>query len=245
MSEVVQVQVMGKTYPIVVQQDDWPESPREWSNLGTMSCLHRRYKLGDEQLPISDYCEAMTDHLSVLAYERFIKSEFSSKYLDSDNDELNRAGLDRAQAWVEQNMIVLPLYLMDHSGLSMRTSPFGCSWDSGQVGFIFCTKDKARQELGVKRLTARHIERIELMLKNEVELYSNYLNGSVYCYHSDELDVSSGGFFGYDHDESGLVESAISDISWVLRQKLKSHHQKLKSQITHKVPLHHRVPLPF
>ena len=134
---------------------------------------------------------------------------------------------------------------MDHSGLSMSTGSFGCPWDSGQVGFIYCSKEQARQELGVKRLTAQHIERIEGMLKFEVELYSNYLSGSVYFYRNDELDVSCGGFFGYDHDKSGLIESAVSDISWVLRQKLKTHHHILKSQITHRVPLHYRQPLPI
>ena len=28
--------------------DESPESPREWSNLGTMLCWHRRYNLGDK-----------------------------------------------------------------------------------------------------------------------------------------------------------------------------------------------------
>ena len=29
--------------------DDSPESPREWDNLGTMYCEHRRYRLGDDK----------------------------------------------------------------------------------------------------------------------------------------------------------------------------------------------------
>jgi hypothetical protein len=32
-----------------IEQDICPESPREWDNLGTMVCWHRRYNLGDKQ----------------------------------------------------------------------------------------------------------------------------------------------------------------------------------------------------
>lgn len=48
---------MGITAKII--QDDNPESPREWNNLGTMACWHRRYDLGDEQPDVSpeDYFE--------------------------------------------------------------------------------------------------------------------------------------------------------------------------------------------
>ena len=35
-------------YTIKIFQDDCPESPRTWCNLGTMLCLHPRYALGDE-----------------------------------------------------------------------------------------------------------------------------------------------------------------------------------------------------
>ena len=30
--------------------------------------------------------------------------------------------------------IYLPLYLYDHSGITMNTTGFSCQWDSGQVG---------------------------------------------------------------------------------------------------------------
>jgi hypothetical protein len=57
--------------------------------------------------------------------------------------------------------------------------------------------------------------------------------------------VGCGGFYGDDHDKSGLLESAISDITGTLLQKMKSHHHKLKAQIVSKVPLQYRQPLPI
>ena len=37
-------------YDIKIEQDEYPESPREWENLGTMVCFHRRYDLGDKHI---------------------------------------------------------------------------------------------------------------------------------------------------------------------------------------------------
>lgn len=35
-------------YTINITHDEYADSPREWDNLGTMVCFHRRYNLGDE-----------------------------------------------------------------------------------------------------------------------------------------------------------------------------------------------------
>lgn len=37
---------------------------------------------------------------------------------------------------------VYPLYLLDHSGLMLSKSPFGCKWDSGQIGYMYMRKDE-------------------------------------------------------------------------------------------------------
>jgi hypothetical protein len=37
-----------ENYEIEIIQDEDPESPREWDNLGTMVCQHRKYNLGDK-----------------------------------------------------------------------------------------------------------------------------------------------------------------------------------------------------
>ena len=35
-------------YILTVEQEDYSESPREWDNMCTMVCWHRRYNLGDK-----------------------------------------------------------------------------------------------------------------------------------------------------------------------------------------------------
>ncbi len=43
----VETKTIGK-YLIEILNDEDPENPREWDNLGTMVCFHRHYNLGDK-----------------------------------------------------------------------------------------------------------------------------------------------------------------------------------------------------
>jgi hypothetical protein len=79
-------------------------------------------------------------------------------------------------------VVILPLYLFDHSGLTMATTPFNCPWDSGQVGFIFITRAKAVAEWGKKLCTSKVKEMATKCLEAEVETYDQYLRGEVYGY---------------------------------------------------------------
>lgn len=74
----------------------------------------------------------------------------------------------------------LPVYAHVHGGFSLSTGPFSCPWDSGQSGFVYCTKKKAIAEFGKKTLTARAREATLRCLKAEVETFHQYLNGDVY-----------------------------------------------------------------
>lgn len=99
---------------------------------------------------------------------------------------------------------VVPVYLMDHSGLALDTKPFGCSWDSGQVGFIYTTSEKMK-EIGVTS------GRVKAMLRSEVEVYGMYVEGDCWGYVIEDDDDVEGeqvdscwGFYGEkDAKESG------------------------------------------
>jgi len=101
--------------------DESPESPREWDNLGTMVCAHRRYSLGDEQ------AQNLDDYDSWFGW-------FHGEVIEPNGGD--------------SNVVWLPLFMLDHSGISIRTSSFNDPWDSGQVGYIYATKDKLRKETG-------------------------------------------------------------------------------------------------
>ena len=187
-----QLDLLPAAFRLRIVRDEDPQDPREWDNLGTMVCWHRRYKLGDEQ-PRQD----------------------SQEYIDNLPPHIS-----------------LPLYLYDHSGITMRTSAFSCQWDSGQVGFIYVPITKVKAEYGWKVLTAKRRAQIEQYLRNEVETYDHYLTGNVFGFELEkqvagewEPEDSCYGFFGDDVDgvhcsanwfTKEQVRSAFSDLdNWV------------------------------
>jgi len=127
----------------------------------------------------------------------------------------------------KENAVVLPLYLMDHSGLTLQTKPFGGingHFDSGQVGFIVATKKEIRKNFGIKNVTKKYIKQVTEMLVAEVEIYNQFLSGDVYGYEHFEIDSegnennihSCWGFFGDDIATNGMLDHIEGDASeWV------------------------------
>lgn len=74
----------------------------------------------------------------------------------------------------EDAICILPLYLYDHSGISMKCYRHGqhSAWDCGQVGFIYTTKKRVLELCG-KNKTKKSIEK---ELENEVEIYNKYIS---------------------------------------------------------------------
>jgi hypothetical protein len=124
----------------------------------------------------------------------------------------------------DKSYVSLPLYLYDHSGVTMSTKPFSCSWDSGQVGVIFVSKEDIRKEYSCKNVTKKLKEKVLNVLRSEVETYDNYLTGEVYGYTIKDSDLneyySCWGFYGSDHEKSGLLEYAKCAIDCQVKEDL-------------------------
>jgi hypothetical protein len=133
----------------------------------------------------------------------------------------------------EVNAIWLPLYLYDHSGISMSTNknyPFNCPWDSGQVGVIYITLDDIRAEMArpkplkkgqknpdlapIKHITKADRERVIQMLESEVSVYNSYLTGDVYGWEvidpDGEFIDSCWGYYGYKEIDYMIQEAQKS-----------------------------------
>ena len=111
---------------------------------------------------------------------------FHNRYSLGDKHNYNSkdySGWDEMKRAIIKNEnvgVILPLYLYDHSGITMNTTGFSCPWDSGQVGFIFVSKKKILEEYGGKIVTKQLKDRITKYLVGEVETYDKYLTGEVY-----------------------------------------------------------------
>ena len=82
----------------------------------------------------------------------------------------------------EKAVLIKPLYLYAHSGITISTSPFSCPWDSGQVGFVYVTRKDLLDNYNKKKVTKKLIESAEKILDSEVNIYDNYIIGSVFRY---------------------------------------------------------------
>lgn len=163
---------------LIIGQDDDAQSPRElFENVGTMVCFHSRYTLGDEQPSCSpeEYLLEMMQQREWRLHGKSVPDEIQLKHV---------------QAYIDKHYFILPLYLYDHSGITMKITPFSCRWDSGQVGFIYADKD------------CKDYDDMLAGLTSEVETYDKYLTGDVYFY---QLEDSSGevidsccGFYGFE-----------------------------------------------
>lgn len=158
---------MKTTFNYRIEQDTNAENPRtSFDNVGTMVCWHRNYNLGDEQPK-----ESIEDFLfNLAAYNTY----------DKNGNLAETPPIAQMLKRIEKDHVILPLFLYNHSGITISTSPFGCRWDSGQVGFIYVHRDKALKEWGLKPNNWR--KKAATYLTGEVNTYDQYLRGDVYGY---------------------------------------------------------------
>lgn len=138
------------------------------------------------------------------------------------------------------DVISLPLYLYDHSILSISTRSWHgraqhAEWDSGMVGYIFVTHEQLRKSQGWRRITQSRRQWALTFLCGEVSLYNSYLIGAVAGYEilqDEEVVDAVWGYYDYD-DSDGLlrtrftsgaeqaIEAAKQHIDWLIEAELK------------------------
>ena len=196
-----------RNHKINIMRDDSPTDPaNDWEQMGVMWCDHSRYDLGHNkaQAILLSYCYR---HDAV-----FMRL--------CDSREVEKA--DIVKSLKKLNCVILTLYLLDHSGLSMSTSAFSCPWDSGAVGLIVATPQTIRERYGIKNITKKRRTQAIASLISQVQQYDDYLMGNVYVFDvvdsvGDVVD-SCCGFYGADHKKSGLLETACAEIDHLDRQ---------------------------
>lgn len=173
---------MSNKYEIKIEVDEFAVNPREeYDHAATMLLYHRRYNLGDKQP------SGLNDPPTVKDIEEYYGPL----------------------------AMILPVWGYEHGGLAIsagdRTGQFCDRWDSGQLGYVFVTRETARKEWGFKRMTKRNKEKLYKYIMGEVEEYAAYVSGEVYGYiitdteTGEEVD-SCWGFYGYDYCEQQAQE---------------------------------------
>lgn len=181
-------------FVISIHFDDNAENPRMMSDcyVGTVAIPEGfRYRIGDK--------DGWGNLFRALECSKYAKdswfNENSRYYIDSSTKEGMETLLDKCK-----DVIALPVYIYSHGGITINTTGFSCPWDSGQIGWIFTTKEKVTKEYDVKILTSLVRRMVEERLKSEIEELDNWLTGEVYGYviknpEGEEVD-SCWGFYG-------------------------------------------------
>jgi len=155
-----------KEIEVVLEQDYDTGSPRTWYTLGTFVAFHKRENHGD------------TDH------------GYRSDDYESWDDLLSSLEKEHGP------LIYHNVYMYSHSGSTVSTTPFSCTWDSGQLGIIFVSRKQVREEYGWPRITKTREEQILNYLDGEIRTYDQWLQGDVWSYNIEALDASCSEFYG-------------------------------------------------
>lgn len=135
---------------------------------------------------------------------------------DYKKDSFGSWGELKEQIESDYNVLMIkPLRLYDHSGITISTSnsyPFNDRFDSMMVGWVFI--DEKKFELMCGKDYDRSEETLNKMIEGDVKTYDQYITGDVYRYSIYEIETCSlgcehrnyvegcGGYFGEEEAES-------------------------------------------
>lgn len=221
-------------YILTVEQEDYSESPREWDNMCTMVCWHRRYNLGDkhnfdEPQDFWDWVEENggKENFCIVPLNLYDHSGLtistSSGYPYNDRWDAGCVGF--AYISKEKAIEELCAYVLDENGERIKVE----HKHEGNPSTWSYKTEPLTDETWRKRA--------EEMIDSEVETYDQYLRGDVYwfklekkiivedkCPHCGEVisthtkweeEDSCGGFYGDVLEENGILDNIPSDINFV------------------------------
>ena len=197
-----------------VTQEQDPVNPRTWDDFGTMVGWHTGYRLGDKQIKEQYQLDLIL--IDIL----------DEKFGFSDEQRYNIMEYASTEKLLEAiykhtKTVILPLYLYDHSGISISTSTSkyrimdGAGWDWGQCGMIYATEKKIKEETGVNEIDETVIEKTKQILKGEVEDYDLYLRGESYyirLYEKDKPDEDIESCGGFMADTNKELKDMLKDM---------------------------------
>lgn len=170
----------------------YADSPREWDNLGTFYTWESRYNSPDKQNSYNDLQEFFEYHLGENVVDREMKkAKGGLQFLESMIQKLNKIGI-----------IAEVVSRFEHGNVCYSLG-YSTGWDTGVIGIIFAEKEKIYAEYNVKKVTAKVKEKTLSVFAGELENYTDWVNGEVYCVEVADLNGEvidcCGGCYGLDY----------------------------------------------
>lgn len=190
-----------------IYYDSYVENPREFIEYDSVIAYKSQYTLGEEIIP--EPIDWLEEKLNV-----------PKKY------EYSNARLAELEAIFFDRFIAKHIYLYEHSGLAVSTLPFSNKWDSGQVGYIYISKEKVRANYGAKKVGKKLKQLVLDILEAEVEELNHYVSGEVFGFKilDSEGSVvdSCWGFYGDNFLENGMLDNIDTSLLGITDEELKT-----------------------
>ena len=188
-----------------------------------------------ENLTVNVYLDNDNDNINnPLSSECYLfgtVSCFHRKYnLSSDNSDFtDKEDLKRHISL--KNVISLPVYLYDHSGITINTTGFSCEWDSGKIGYIHITKEEIYKEFNVKRISSALLKKVYENLVSVIDFIDDYLTGNVHYF--EVVDTDSGDLieavYGYVGDSDICLKEGICHARYEVTKKQMAYNKEAKN----------------
>ena len=111
----------------------------------------------------------------------------------------------------------------------MSFAPFGCPWDSGQVGFWYVTREEMLKDWAPsgKRVTKKIREKAAKALEGQLKALDSWMNGDFIGYVVRELDEDGEpledtedacwGYYGFDSEYA--MSEARSTVDYLVKKR--------------------------
>ena len=198
---------------IKIEYNQFADNPLDYIDDVRLICEHKRYNLGSNKNgfrgnnfdTLDEYIHQYFAYMYYDEIKEFIQSRYvitnATKYLDYYSmyissyyfDGYNKQFKNVLNQFIKKNFNILPLYMYEHGGITISTTPFSCSWDSGTVGFAYSKKDIDTN-----------------VIKNVVKEYDKYIKGEAIYINIMENDAVIETLDAYSSDDYKLLKDELS-----------------------------------
>jgi hypothetical protein len=198
----------------IEQDNDRCNSPDEWDEFGHIVIKHNREFEPDSavckddpydyilQQVVDTYrlerIEYVYDKNSGRIHDRY-KNQYGIGLKDNMQSLTSWYSEQREKEFDKTGAVIVSIYMYSHSGIRLSTSTFNDRWDSGQLGYIYATKEEIDKVFGGDK------EKAAECLKGTIDTWDQYVSGDVWYVSIEnedgEIIESCGGYYGRKYAE--------------------------------------------
>ena len=184
-----------KIYPDYDSNNDHDEEFTSYENAGwhTYGRLNG-YNLFQEEGRSTQWLPHIFDMYNAEIIAKYPSLSFSNYLEDYEDPDYSGAPYDRDKAealiekWINNNLEYLPIYVYQHSGITMSTGSYACPWDSGHAGYIFASHTEIKKRYMKKKYTKALEATAQAGMKSWIKYLAAICEGSIYGYTIENKD---------------------------------------------------------